>query len=105
MPSGALPRVGTSEDPFVLQTHSAFVSGLRRSVVVLVALCAVMALAPSARAQSCAGDLNGDGVVNGADLGLLLSAWGSTGAGIVGDLNADGVVDGADLGALISAWG
>jgi len=50
-------------------------------------------------------DLNGDGVVNGADLGLLLSAWGSTGAGIVGDLNADGVVDGADLGALISAWG
>lgn len=50
-------------------------------------------------------DLNGDGVVNGADLGLLLSAWGSTGSGIVGDLNADGVVDGADLGALISAWG
>ena len=50
-------------------------------------------------------DLNGDGVVGGADLGLLLSAWGTTGQGIVGDLNGDGTVDGADLGALISAWG
>lgn len=61
----------------MLQTHSAFASGFRRSVVVLVALCAVMALAPSARAQSCAGDLNGDGVVNGADLGQLLNNWGT----------------------------
>ena len=50
-------------------------------------------------------DLNGDGVVNGADLGILLTAWGSTGSGVTGDLNGDGVVDGADLGALISAWG
>ena len=50
-------------------------------------------------------DLNGDGVVNGADLGLLLSSWGVTGSGVTGDLNGDGVVDGADLGALISAWG
>jgi hypothetical protein len=44
-------------------------------------------------------------VVNGADLGILLTAWGSTGSGVTGDLNGDGVVDGADLGALISAWG
>jgi hypothetical protein len=50
-------------------------------------------------------DLNRDGVVNGADLGLLLSAWGVMGNDVVGDLNGDGVVDGADLGALISAWG
>lgn len=47
------------------------------------------------------GDLNGDGVVNGADLGLLLSNWGGSG---VGDLSGDGVVDGADLGLLLSAW-
>ena len=50
-------------------------------------------------------DLNGDGVVDGADLGLLLSVWGTTGQGIVGDLTGDGTVDGADLGAMISAWG
>jgi hypothetical protein len=47
------------------------------------------------------GDLNGDGVVDGADLGLLLSNWGGSG---VGDLTGDGLVDGADLGLLLSAW-
>jgi len=53
---------------------------------------------------SCAGgeDLNGDGVVDGADLGLLLGEWGGPGAG---DLNGDGTVDGADLGLLLGAWG
>jgi hypothetical protein len=48
-------------------------------------------------------DLNGDGVVDGADLGILLSAWGATGH--PADLNRDGIVDGADLGMLLSAWG
>ncbi|MFG0276179.1 MAG: endonuclease/exonuclease/phosphatase family protein [Phycisphaerales bacterium] len=47
-------------------------------------------------------DLNGDGVVDGADLGLLLGAWGSAGPT---DLNGDGVTDGADLGLLLGAWG
>jgi hypothetical protein len=47
-------------------------------------------------------DLNGDGVVDGADLGLLLGAWGGSGPA---DLNGDGVVDGADLGLLLGAWG
>lgn len=46
-------------------------------------------------------DLNGDGIVNGADLGLLLGNWGGTG---LGDLNDDGVVDGGDLGTLLAAW-
>jgi hypothetical protein len=46
-------------------------------------------------------DLNGDGVVDGADLGLLLGAWGSASA----DLNGDGTTDGADLGLLLGAWG
>ena len=55
----------------------------------------------------CAGcaspaDLNGDGVVDGADLGLLLSNWGRSG---IGDLNGDGVVNGADLGLLLADWG
>jgi predicted dienelactone hydrolase len=47
-------------------------------------------------------DLNGDGVVDGADLGILLAAWGQ--AGSPADLNEDGTVDGADLGILLSAW-
>jgi hypothetical protein len=45
-------------------------------------------------------DFNGDGAVDGADLGLLLSAWGTPD----GDLNGDGTTDGADLGLLLSAW-
>ncbi len=48
-------------------------------------------------------DLNGDGVVDGADLNLLLNAWGSC-PDCPADLNGDGVVDGADLGLLLSAW-
>lgn len=49
------------------------------------------------------GDVNGDGVVDGADLGILLSAWGEC-VECAADLNGDGVVDGADLGMLLSAW-
>ncbi len=47
------------------------------------------------------GDLNGDGTINGADLGILLSNWGGNGAG---DIDGNGTVDGADLGTLLSAW-
>ncbi len=48
-------------------------------------------------------DFNGDGVVDGIDLGTLLGQWGA--AGGPADLNGDGTVDGADLGVLLSAWG
>ncbi len=47
-------------------------------------------------------DLNADGAVDGADLGLLLSAWGEGDSSA--DLNGDTTVDGADLGLLLSAW-
>ncbi|MFM8697580.1 MAG: plastocyanin/azurin family copper-binding protein [Phycisphaerales bacterium] len=47
-------------------------------------------------------DLNGDGVVNGNDLGQLLAAWGATGG--PADLNQDGAVNGDDLGILLGAW-
>jgi hypothetical protein len=48
------------------------------------------------------GDLNGDRAVNGADLGLLLGAWGTSLA--LADLDGSGSVDGADLGLLLGAW-
>ncbi len=51
---------------------------------------------------SCLGDLNGDGTVDGADLGLLLGSWNTAG---IGDLNSDGTVNGADLGLLLGHWG
>jgi hypothetical protein len=53
----------------------------------------------------CVGDLTLDGTVNGADLGILLSAWGPCSGSCASDLNRDGVVNGADLGAVLSQWG
>ncbi|MBM4114001.1 MAG: hypothetical protein FJ253_11645 [Phycisphaerae bacterium] len=48
-------------------------------------------------------DLDGDGVVDGSDLGTLLGQWGEC-PGCTADFNDDGVVDGDDLGALLGAW-
>jgi hypothetical protein len=53
----------------------------------------------------CQADLSGDGMVNGGDLGILLSSWGATLPTGVGDVNHDGVVNGADLAVLLSSWG
>lgn len=47
-------------------------------------------------------DLDGDGSVNGSDLGILLSAWGSSNE--KADLDGSGLVDGEDLGILMTFW-
>ena len=52
---------------------------------------------------TCVGDINEDGIVDGADLTILLGAWGTADA--AADLNGDGLVDGADLTILLGAWG
>jgi len=48
------------------------------------------------------GDINGDGIVDGSDLGLLLSLWGTDSP--QADLNGDGIVDLSDLNILLSNW-
>lgn len=58
----------------------------------------IAAVAPSA----CPADITGDGLVNSADLALLLGAWGMGGPS---DLNGDGVVGSGDLALLLGAWG
>ena len=70
---------------------------------ILAALLAITVAAP-APAQSCVGDLDNDGVINGADLGQLLAAWGPC-QSCEADLNANGVVDGSDLGVQLGNWG
>ena len=47
------------------------------------------------------GDLNGDGEVNGADLGILLSQFGGPGTA---DFDGSGTVNGGDLGLLLTYW-
>lgn len=58
-------------------------------------------------APACPADLNGDGSVNGQDLGILLGAWGTCADPLScpADLNADGAVNGQDLGILLGSWG
>lgn len=47
-------------------------------------------------------DLNGDGIVDGADVGLLLLQWQGPGSA---DFDQNGIVNGGDLGQLLLHWG
>ena len=55
----------------------------------------------------CEHDLNGDGFVNGSDLGIMLGRIGGPPSDIIqcGDFNLDGLITGSDLGSLLGAWG
>ena len=48
------------------------------------------------------GDIDGNGVVDGIDLGLMLAAWGTDDP--AANLDGLGVVGGPDLGLLLSGW-
>jgi len=50
------------------------------------------------------GDFNGDGVVDGNDLGTLLGWWGVAEPWSPADLTGDGIVNGSDLGVLLGQW-
>lgn len=50
-------------------------------------------------------DLDGSGMVDGADIGLLLALWGDCPTACGGDLNGDGSVGNADLALLIAGFG
>ncbi len=52
--------------------------------------------------EAAKGDLDGNGIIDGADLGILLSAFGSGEPSA--DLDGNGTIDGGDLGALLAAW-
>ena len=53
--------------------------------------------------DTCPIDINDDGAVDTADLGILIGQFGT--ADPIADINGDGVVDTADLGILIGAFG
>ena len=51
-------------------------------------------------------DLNLNGIVDGADLGVLLAFWGPASPAFPrADINGDGLVNGADLGIVLAFWG
>ena len=51
----------------------------------------------------CVGDLNGDDIVDGADLADVLGSWGQS--DVPADIDGNGQVDGADLAAILGNWG
>lgn len=60
------------------------------------------------RPAVCPADFTGDCMVDGADLGAILGAWGPADPNSYltqFDLTQDGVVDGGDYGVLLGAWG
>ena len=52
---------------------------------------------------TCPGDFDGNGIVDGADFGFMIAAWGP--CKCPEDLNGDGQVDGADVGLFVALWG
>jgi hypothetical protein len=57
----------------------------------------------SSNQASMPADLDNNGVIDTADLAMMLGVFGTQGP--LGDFNADGIVDTADLGILVSAFG
>ena len=74
---------------------------------ILLALVASFLVSPSsAHAQApCASDLTDDGVVDAADLGEVLNAWGPCGKSCSADIDGDGAVTGEDMAAVLNSWG
>ena len=64
-----------------------------------------LTLTGSAHAICPIGDLTGDGVVDGADLSIVLSAFGASGNGLLADISGDGVVDSVDMAYLLNVFG
>ena len=54
-------------------------------------------------ARSAPADLDGDLFIGGADLTLMLAAWGTDSS--LADLDGDGIIGGADLTILLGYWG
>jgi formylglycine-generating enzyme required for sulfatase activity len=74
-----------------------------RAVIAILSL----AVAVPASAQ-CTGDLTGNGIVDGADLGTVLAYWGPRSqdpTSVASDLDGNGLINGADLGLVLNSWG
>lgn len=50
------------------------------------------------------GDLDGNGIVNSVDLGVLLGAWGACASVCAADLDGDASVGPVDLAILLGSW-
>lgn len=58
-----------------------------------------------ASGAACSTDINRNGLVDGADLAVLLNGWGAHPLGHRADFNSDRMIDGVDLASLLNNWG
>jgi len=123
--NGADNQYGTIDDDFRLSTGSPLIDAANNSTVPAITTTDVAGLprfmddpatvdtgsgaaplvdmgANEFGEPSLPADLNGDGLVNGFDLAIVLGAWGTAHA--TADLNDDGIVNGADLATVLGAW-
>ncbi|MBM4111704.1 MAG: hypothetical protein FJ254_10215 [Phycisphaerae bacterium] len=107
-PGASVPEVGTYLAPLQIYSTATGITASKEFWLVLnggsdaASFAAAVNAALDAMSPACTGDIDASGAVDGADLGILLSSWGSNGNA---DLDSSGSVDGADLGILLSAWG
>ncbi len=89
--------------------HRPSALGLRILVLVMLVTAGAIGahyLLSAHNVRAAQGDLNGDGRVDQADLDILESHYGQSGAGAAeGDLNGDGVIDVLDLSIMTTDWG
>jgi len=83
---------------------------IRHSAILATAFAAALCASAAHAQGACGADVNHNGVVDSADLGMVLSAWGSCSQCFAdlpndADINRDLIVDSADLGALLASWG
>ena len=99
------PIVARSRD-LIGAPRTALCQAVAQAPLTVVLVAALVALTARPAMAQCPEDITGNGLVNGADLGLVLAAWGSDGTDEPGsDINADGLVNGADLAFVIGAFG
>jgi len=99
---GLAPGTSTAVEPVSAGGLTKVVSGTVPGLVVTGTLtgCVVTVACSDVFA-----DLDCDGAVDGADMGLLLGTWDTAGELAPSpDLDGSGLVDGGDLGLLIAAW-
>jgi hypothetical protein len=106
VPIPSAPGPQTAETIGV-SVHSQITSGDKLTVTSLFVVKPGRPTRPE-RPESCIADINNDGKVSAADLGLMLAFWGTDGAnedGFLIDINNDGSVDAGDLGLMLGYWG
>ena len=97
---------GVTEDDLMVQILT---NGERRSISQISLDMLELAYGWTVGSVAVAGDINGGGLVNVADLGILAAQWGTAGspphsADIAPPPNGDGTVNVADLGFLAANW-